>query len=185
MYKKGGIKAISLSPEDELVNVMLTDGTQNILIATEQGKAVRFKETDIRPMGRTARGVRGIKLKKDDQIIGMIRGEENKTLLTITEKGYGKRTAMQEYRTSNRGGSGVTNIKITDKNGKIVGIKAVTSQDDIMLISQKGIILRIPAKSISVIGRATQGVRIMKLSPDDKLVAVANVPKDENNSTNQ
>jgi len=183
--RKGGIKAISLSPEDELVNVMLTDGTQNILIATEQGKAVRFKETDIRPMGRTARGVRGIKLKKDDQIIGMIRGEENKTLLTITEKGYGKRTAMQEYRTSNRGGSGVTNIKITDKNGKIVGIKAVTSQDDIMLISQKGIILRIPAKSISVIGRATQGVRIMKLSPDDKLVAVANVPKDENNSTNQ
>ncbi|MBN1644922.1 DNA gyrase subunit A [Candidatus Woesearchaeota archaeon] len=183
--RRGGIKAIGVTDDDELVTVVLTDGTKTILIATEKGQSVHFKETDIRPMGRTAYGVRGIKLKKDDKVIGMVVAEENKTLLTVTEKGYGKRTSLEEYRVANRGGVGVTNIKITDKNGKIVGIKTVKDTDDLMLISQKGIVIRIPAKSISVIGRATQGVRIMKLEAEDRLVAVATIIKDENNSTNE
>ncbi len=183
--RRGGIKAIGVSEDDELVNVVLTDGNKTILIATEQGQAVHFKESDIRPMGRTAYGVRGIKLKGNDKVIGMVVAEKGKTLLTVTEKGYGKRTSLSEYRVANRGGVGVTNIRITDKNGKVVGIKAITDKDDIMLISQKGIVIRIPAKSISIIGRATQGVRIMKLEGDDRLVAVATIVKDEGNSTNQ
>ncbi|MBD3361923.1 DNA gyrase subunit A [Candidatus Woesearchaeota archaeon] len=183
--RRGGIKAIGVSSDDELVTVVLTDGKQTILIATENGQAVHFKETDIRTMGRTAYGVRGIKLKGDDKVVGMVVSEPEKTLLTVTTKAYGKRTSFSEYRIANRGGVGVTNIKITDKNGKVVGIRTITDQDDIMLISQKGIVIRIPAKSISVIGRATQGVRIMKLAQDDKLVAVATIIKDESNSTNK
>ncbi|MBW2969413.1 DNA gyrase subunit A, partial [Candidatus Woesearchaeota archaeon] len=183
--RKGGIKAIGVSDDDELVTVVLTDGSKTILIATENGQSVHFKETDIRTMGRTAYGVRGIKLKGDDKVVGMVVSEPEKTLLTITRKGYGKRTAFSEYRVANRGGVGVTNIKITEKNGKVVGIKTITNQDDIMLISQKGIVIRIPAKSISVIGRATQGVRIMKLEKEDKLVAVATIIKDEGNSNNE
>lgn len=183
--RRGGIKAIGVDADDELVTVVLTDGTKTILIATEQGQAVHFKETDIRAMGRTAYGVRGIKLKGQDKVIGMVVAEKGKTLLTVTEKGYGKRTALDEYRIANRGGVGVTNIKITGKNGKIVGIKTIKDTEDIMLISQKGIVIRIPAKSISVIGRATQGVRIMKLEEKDKLVALTTIIEDESDSNNE
>lgn len=178
--RRGGIKAIGIEDNDELVNVVLTDGNKTILLATEQGSAVHFKETDVRPMGRTAYGVRGIKLRGDDKIIGMVATGEDKTILTVTENGYGKRTAANEYRIANRGGLGVTNIKITDKNGKVVAIKTVTDKDSLMLITQKGIVIRIPSQSISVIGRATQGVRIMKLEQDDKLVAVATIINEEN-----
>ena len=131
-------------------------------------------------MGRTAYGVRGIRLRGDDKIIGMVATGEDKTILTVTENGYGKRTAANEYRIANRGGLGVTNIKTTDKNGKVVAIKTVTDKESLMLITQKGIVIRIPSHSISVIGRATQGVRIMKLEQDDKLVAVATIINEEN-----
>jgi len=178
--RRGGIKAIGVDENDELVNVVLTDGNKTILIATEEGSAVHFKETDVRPMGRTAYGVRGIKLRGEDRVVGMVTTTPESTILTVTEHGYGKRTAANEYRIANRGGVGVTNIKITDKNGKVVGIKTVTDRESLMLITQKGIIIRIPAHSISVIGRATQGVRIMKLEESDKLVAVTTIINDDN-----
>ena len=177
--RKGGILAVSLSSDDELINVDITDGTKRIMIATEQGMAVHFDEKDVRPMGRTARGVIGIKLKKNDNVIGSVVAEENKTLLTVTEKGYGKRTPISEYRLISRGGVGVTNIKITEKNGKAVTIKSVKDDDEIILISQQGIVIRTAAKGISIVGRATQGVRVMKLGPTDKLVAAAKIAKEE------
>lgn len=177
--RKGGIIAIGLSSDDELINVDWTDGTKRIMIATEQGMAVHFDEKDVRPMGRTARGVIGIKLKKNDNVIGSVVAEENKTLLTVTEKGYGKRTPISEYRLISRGGVGVTNIKITEKNGKAVTIKSVKDDDEIILISQQGIVIRTAAKGISTVGRATQGVRVMKLGPTDKLVAAAKIAKEE------
>jgi len=183
--RKGGIKAIGNPEDDELVTVVLTDGSKDVIIATEQGMAVRFNEKDVRPMGRTAYGVRGIKLKAEDKVVGMVVAEKNKTLLTVTAKGYGKRTQIEEYRLISRGGVGVTNIKITDKNGKVVTIRAVRDQDDLMLISQKGIIIRIPSKSISVIGRATQGVRVMKLDEGDRLVAAAKIVSEETEELNE
>ena len=173
--RKGGIKAIGLNEGDELIKVLLTDGTKQIILATANGNAVKFKETDVREMGRTAAGVRGIKLKENDKVIGAIIAENDKTLLTVTEKGYGKRTPTTDYRLISRGGTGVKNIKITEKNGKVAGIASVTDHDEIMLITQKGILIRVPTKDISVIGRATQGVRIMKLDNDDKLIGLTKV----------
>jgi DNA gyrase subunit A len=141
--------------------------------------AVRFKESDVRPMGRTATGVRGIKLRENGRVIGMVKAEENKTLLTVTENGFGKRTAISDYRVIRRGGVGVINIKITEKNGQVAAIMSVTDEEGLMFITKNGIMIRIAAKDISVIGRSTHGVRIMRLSADDKLVAAAKVPKEE------
>lgn len=187
--RKGGIAAISLDAADELIEVLLTDGTKQVLIATEQGMAVHFKETDVRPMGRTAQGVIGIRLRQDDNVIGAVVAEKEKTILTVTELGYGKRTDIQEYRIISRGGVGVQNIKVTDKNGKAVAVQAVKDDDELMLISQNGIIIRTPASGISSIGRATQGVRVMRLDQGDKVVSAAKIakeePADEGNSTNQ
>jgi DNA gyrase subunit A len=177
--RKGGIIALGLTDDDELINVDWTDGNKKIIIATEQGMAVHFDETDVRPMGRTARGVIGIKLKKNDNVIGAVVAEENKTVLTVTEKGYGKRTPISEYRLTSRGGVGVINIKVTDKNGKAVAIKSVADDDEIILISQQGIVIRTAAKGISIVGRATQGVRVMRLENQDKLVAAAKIAKEE------
>jgi DNA gyrase subunit A len=177
--RKGGILAIGITPEDELITVSLTDGSKKIIIATEQGMAVHFHEKDVRPMGRTARGVIGIKLRKGDKVIGAVVAEDNKTLFTVTEKGYGKRTPVQDYRLISRGGVGVTNAKITDKNGKVVAIKNVADDDEIILISQQGIVIRTAAKGIGIVGRATQGVRVMRLHEKDKLVAAAKIAKEE------
>jgi len=177
--RKGGILAIGINPDDELINVDLTNGSKKIILATKQGNAVHFDEKDVRPMGRTARGVIGIKLRKGDKVIGSVVAEEGKTLLTVTEKGYGKRTPISEYRLISRGGVGVINIKVTDKNGNAVAIKSVAEDDEIILISQKGIIIRTSAKGISLVGRATQGVRVMKLDATDKLMAAAKIAKDE------
>ncbi len=177
--RKGGIRALGLTEDDELIHVGLTDGNKKIIIATEQGMAVHFDEKDARPMGRTARGVIGIKLKKGDNVVGAVVAEENKTLLTVTEKGYGKRTPISDYRLISRGGVGVINIKITEKNGKAVTIKSVADDDEIILISQQGIIIRTAAKGISIVGRSTQGVRVMRLSAQDKLVAAAKIAKEE------
>jgi len=177
--RKGGILAVSLNEGDELISARLTNGKRQLIIATANGMAVRFREEDVRPMGRTASGVRGIKLKGDDKVIGMVRADEKKTLLTVTEKGFGKRTLVSDYRLISRGGVGVINIKITEKNGKVAAIRSVTDDDGIMFITQNGIIIRIAAKDISVIGRNTQGVRVMRLSEGDELVAAAKVPKEE------
>ncbi|HLC88855.1 MAG TPA: DNA gyrase subunit A [Candidatus Nanoarchaeia archaeon] len=174
--RKGGIRAVNLNEGDTLIGVRSTTGRQEIILATKQGWANRFKEEDVRPMGRTACGVRGIKLRKDDEVVGMLVAEEDKSILTLTEKGYGKRTPVAEYRLCNRGGKGVTNIKITEKNGPVQSIKLVDGEDEeLMLISKSGIGIRIPISTISVIGRATQGVRVMRLNEGDTLAASAKI----------
>jgi DNA gyrase subunit A len=176
--RKGGIKALTLEDGDRLIGVEMTNGGKQIILASRRGRAVRFKEGDVRAMGRMAKGVRGIRLV-DDRVVGMIVAEEGKNILTITEKGYGKRTAIEEYRLIGRGGKGVTNIKITDKNGKVVTVMLVDGEEELMLISKQGVAIRINCKDISQIGRATQGVRVMRLAEGDSVVAAAKIVKEE------
>lgn len=176
--RKGGIIALGLDEGDELKSVMLTDGKCQILIATENGMAIKFDESDVRPMGRTATGVIGIRLR-DDKVVGATIADDKKTLLTITEKGYGKRTEMGEYRLTGRGGVGIINLNITDKNGKVVGIASVEDSTELMLISQGGVLIRTTASQISVIGRNTQGVRVMKIEESDKVMSVATIVAEE------
>jgi DNA gyrase subunit A len=172
--RKGGIKALGLDEGDELIQVLLTDGQKHILIATANGNAVRFSENDVRSVGRTATGVRGIRLR-NDKVIGATIANPSKAILTITEKGYGKRTPMDEYRVTARGGVGVINIKITDKNGKVTAMAAVGQEEEIMIITQKGVLIRTAVKGISVIGRNTQGVRVMRLDAGDKVKSFTKV----------
>jgi DNA gyrase subunit A len=177
--RAGGIRAITLNDNDEVVNVVLTDGNKQIMLATKKGMAVKFHEKNARSIGRTSRGVRGIKLKKDDQVIGMVLANDNKTLLSITENGFGKRSRISDYRLINRGGSGVINIQCSDRNGGVVNIKSVTDDDQVMFISKNGIIIRTACSGMSVIGRNTQGFRLMKLKPDDEVVATAKIVGEE------
>lgn len=176
--RKGGIIALGIDEGDELKSVMLTNGKQQILIATENGSAIKFDESDVRPMGRTATGVIGIRLR-DDKVVGATIADDKKTLLTVTEKGYGKRTQIEEYRLTSRGGVGVINLNITDKNGKVVGIASVEDSTELMLISQGGVLIRTTASQISVIGRNTQGVRVMKIEESDKVMSVATIVPEE------
>src|SRR3989338_6319760 len=178
--RRHGIVAITIEQNDELINVELTDGNQQIILATKNGNAVRFEERNVRPTGRSAQGVRGIKLDDNDEVIGMVVASDEKTLLSVTENGYGKRTPIAEYRLINRGGSGVINIQCSERNGNVVSICPVTENDDIIFISKNGIIIRVPAADISVIGRNTQGVTIMKLKQNDKVVAAVKVPRENN-----
>ncbi len=173
--RKGGIRAINLDENDTLVNVRYTNGSQEIILATKEGQANRFNEEDVRPMGRAAHGVRGIRLDDNDEVIGMLAAEENMEILTLTENGYGKRTPVSEYRLCNRGGKGVTNIKITEKNGSVQNVMLVEGSEDLMLISRQGIGIRMKCTEISVIGRATQGVRVMRLNEGDQLAAAAKI----------
>jgi len=175
--RKGGIKSIGLIENDEVVQVRLIpkEIPLELIIATRNGGALRFNQNDVRGMGRSAKGVRGIRLRQGDEVIGMEIVLRNGSLLTVTENGYGKRTNFEEYRLTRRGGKGILNIKVTPKNGKVAGIKTVKDGDEIMLMSEKGIVIRIPAKDISVIGRNTQGVRLMKLNSGDKVVTIARV----------
>lgn len=177
--RRGGIRAISLDDDDTLVGVKYTSGDREIILATQNGQANRFKESDVRPMGRTARGVRGIRLSRGDKVIGMLAAEEDKNILTVTEKGYGKRTPVSEYRLCNRGGKGVINIKITEKNGPVEAVMLVDGSEEIMLVSKGGIAIRVKCSGISVIGRAAQGVRVMRLNEDDSLAAAARIVLDE------
>lgn len=177
--RKGGIRALTLDDGDKLVRVRFTTGDKEILLATEQGRANRFKESDVRSMGRTARGVRGIRLSQSDKVVGMLAAEENMNILTLTKKGYGKRTPVNEYRLCNRGGKGVINMKITEKNGPIKTVMLVDGTEELMLISKKGIGIRMKCSGISVIGRATQGVRVMRFYQDDQLAAAAKIVIDD------
>ena len=177
--RKGGIMAITLGKGDKLIGSVLSEGEDQICMATADGKAIRFKEKDIRAMGRSAQGVRGLSLKKKDKVVGMVRVDSEGTLLTVTERGYGKRTDFEAYRLQSRGGSGVINLKIVDKNGAVVGVKSVREQNEIMLLSQQGMVVRVSVKGVSRIGRSTQGVKIIDLKPADKLTAVANVVAQE------
>ncbi|MDI6858944.1 MAG: DNA gyrase subunit A [Methanocellales archaeon] len=168
------LRAVTLK-DDILVDVKLTDGKQEIILATKHGKAIRFSEKDVRAMGRTARGVRGIRLQEGDEVIAMGVIMENATLLTITENGYGKRTPLEEYRKQRRGGRGIINIRTSKRNGSAVDILEVLDDDEIMITTSGGIIIREPVKEIRIQGRSTQGVRLMRLSGDDKVVAMARV----------
>lgn len=177
--RKGGIIALTLEKDDELIGVKLTDGHKELFLATRDGKAIRFSEDDVRDMGRAAKGVHGIRVGKKDVVIAVEVVEKNATLLTVTENGFGKRTDFSEYRQQSRGGKGIINIKTTKNNGQAVGVKSVTDQDEFMLISEKGMIVRCAIKSIRATGRSTQGVRIMKLGPADKVATIARVVAEE------
>jgi DNA gyrase subunit A len=177
--RRGGIIAITLEQNDELMEVVKTNGARQIMLATKNGAAVRFKETDVRATGRSAKGVKGARLREGDEIVGMVVADDTKTLLSITENGYGKRTNVSEYRITRRGGMGVRNIICSERNGKVIAVKSVTDKDDLMFISKHGITIRTPAKGISVIGRATQGMRLMRLGEEDKVVAAAKIVKKE------
>ena len=174
--RQGGIWAINLQNDDDVIGVIKTTGDMKIIIATKEGMAVRFNETDVRPVSRHSQGVKGITLKKDDdEVIGMVIAEPEKTLLTVTENGYGKRTIIANYRLINRGGSGVINIKTSERNGKVATIKSVTDEDELMFISVNGQVIRTSSKFISVIGRNTQGVTLMRLNKGDKVADAAKI----------
>ncbi|MBI4396087.1 MAG: DNA gyrase subunit A [Elusimicrobia bacterium] len=179
--RKSGIIAIDLDEGDILVDVKLTDEKREVLIGTKQGMSIRFPAGQIRPIGRGGKGVRGIRLAKDDQVVGMeatLPGVRQ-TLVTACENGYGKRTELSEYRDQNRGGSGVITIKTTDRNGSVVGIKLVTNDNDLMFMTEKGMTVRVHVKDLSVIGRNTQGYRLVRMEESDKLASVAPVVVEE------
>lgn len=174
-----GINAIKLESDDELIGVRMTDGTKDINLSTRNGLSIRFNEKNVRAMGRVAQGVRGIRLKQDDEVVSVDILDKETTLLTVTEKGYGKRTKADEYRLQSRGGKGVFTIKVTQKNGRVVDVLQVTNDDEVIIIANSGKLIRTKAKNISLIGRATQGVRLINLSEDDKVVSVARVVEKE------
>ena len=181
--RNNGIRALTLEEGDELVAVRETDGTKKILIATHDGMAVCFDENDVRPMGRTAVGVRGIRLREGDYVVGAARMTAGRTVLTITEKGYGKRTAVEEYRITNRGGLGIKNYAVTEKTGKVVGIKVVTGEEDLLLVTQAGILIRTHVDTIRMAGRATQGVIVMRFKEEgDQVISLALAEREEDTS---
>jgi len=170
--RASGIAAITIDPDDALIGVEITDGDKDVFLGTRRGMAIRFNEKNVRPMGRTSRGVRGIALSKEDEVVGMevLRGDS--TLLTITERGYGKRSNAAEYRRQTRGGKGIITIKADERNGNVVGIKQVVEEDNLMIITSSGKIIRIGVHNISVIGRNTKGVRLISVDKDERVVGV-------------
>ncbi|HUU47046.1 MAG TPA: DNA gyrase subunit A [Acidobacteriota bacterium] len=178
--RRGGINAMDLPEGDELIEADITDGTHEIILATRSGQAVRFHEDNVRAMGRTAYGVRGVSLGKDDRVIGMVVVKRASTLVSVTENGYGKRSEIADYRLTKRGGKGVINIKTNERNGKVIAIKEVVNQDELMIISQGGIVIRMGIEKLRVMGRATQGVRLISLDKGDKVIDVARVVITEN-----
>ena len=183
--KKTGLLAITLKEDDELIDVRLTDGEDNVVLVTSKGMCITFDEKDVRPVGRSAQGVLGIRLDKDDAVIGMesIIGGKNATLLAITENGFGKRTELEEYRVQNRGGKGVITYKITPKTGNIVGIRIANGDEDVMMITDKGTIIRLKVSEVSVLGRSTQGVTLMRTNDGGKVVSIEIIePEEQENS---
>jgi DNA gyrase subunit A len=182
--RAGGIIAMGIEESDRLMAAQITDGTGEIFIGTRDGIAIRFPESDVRPMGRTAYGVRGITLREGDEVVAMEVVRPGSTLLTVTENGYGKRTELDEYRVQSRGGVGIINIQTTERNGRVVGMASVHDEDEFMLITQQGKILRTVARDIRTIGRATQGVRLIEIDADDRVVSLARLAErdDENGS---
>ena len=177
--RKAGIIAINLSNGDELISAGRSSGNDDVLLATRQGKSIRFAESDARAMGRTATGVRGIALASSDEVVGMEILAGDAQILTTTERGYGKRTPLDEYRPQKRGGQGIINIRANDRNGPVIGIAQVVDDDDVMLITNGGQVLRCPVDGISSMGRATQGVRVMRLGADEKLVSIARLAEED------
>ena len=177
--RKGGLYAISINENDELINVKLTDGNNEVFIVTHNGKSIRFKETDVRPMGRTAHGVRAIDLADGDYVVGTAIVRDGADLLVVTENGLGKVTPMEEYKIQTRAGKGIKTYKITEKTGYVIGVKTIDETEDIMLITSGGTIIRTAVNGISRMGRATQGVMLMRLGEEEKIVAIARAEHEE------
>ena len=177
--RAGGIIALTLDEGDELIAVRLTSGRDEVFLATRQGMAIRFEEGEVRPIGRTGRGVIGIDLEEGDEVVAADVVRSGTAILTVNERGYGKRTELEEYRLQGRGGKGIINVRVTEKNGPVVGTLQVQEQDHVMMISQEGKVNRLPVREISVIGRATQGVRLQGLKPNDRVAAVTSLVADE------
>lgn len=185
--RANGINAININDGDQLLEACLTNGESEIVMALRSGRAIRFNESTVRPMGRTATGVRGVTLAHDkDEVVGMISiNNPDVTVLVVSENGYGKRTDIDDYRVTNRGGKGVKTINITDKTGELVAIKDVTDSDDLMIINKSGIVIRIGVDDLRVMGRATQGVRLITLKGDDSIASIAKVEREEEDEDNQ
>ena len=183
--RAGGIIAIGVEEGDAVIAVEMSDGKEQIFLGTRDGMAIRFEETDVRPMGRTAYGVRGISLRDNDEVVAMEVVREGGTLLTVAQNGYGKRTELDEYRLQSRGGVGIINIQTSDRNGKVVGIAYVHDDDELMIISQQGMILRMRAGDVRAIGRATQGVRLIEMEEGDEVVAIAKLAEKEEEGTDE
>ena len=178
--RKSGLQGINLREDDELIDVRLTDGENDLVLVTKQGMSIKFNEKDVRTVGRVSQGVIGMKLNDDDKLIGMeIIQNEKDYLLAITENGFGKRTELEEYRHQSRAGKGVITYKITEKTGELVAIKIVKDTDDVMLITDTGVIIRMNVDEISVLGRSTQGVTLMRTNDGGKVVSVEKVVSEE------
>ena len=173
--RKTGLAAITLREEDELIEVKATDNEKDIILVTKYGQCIRFNEKDVRSTGRTSMGVRGMNLGDRDEVVGMQLNTQGEHLLIVSEKGMGKRTEMSEFTSQNRGGKGVKCYKITEKTGNVVGVKAVSEDNEIMIINTEGIIIRMECNSISVLGRITSGVKLINLHDDEKVASIAKV----------
>ena len=176
---KSGLIAISLREDDELIGVKLTDGEKDVLLATKEGMSIRFNEKDIRHMGRSAMGVKGITLSSDDKVVSMSLFEENKDLLVVSENGYGKRTNIDEYRLQSRSGKGIKTYNVTEKTGQIVGALMVNEDDEIMMINSDGVLIRLRVNEISMLGRVTSGVKLMKTNDEVNVVSIAKIRIEE------
>ncbi|HAA8957355.1 TPA_asm: DNA gyrase subunit A [Listeria monocytogenes] len=177
--RQSGLRAVELRENDELISVQMTDGSKNMIIATKHGQSIYFPEENIRVMGRTAAGVRGIRLREDDEVIGMEVLEDDEKVLVVTEKGYGKQTPASQYPLRNRGGMGVKTVTITEKNGNLVAMKTVTGEEDLMLMTVSGVLIRFEIDTVSQTGRSAMGVKLIHLDEDEKVATVAKVPKEE------
>jgi DNA gyrase subunit A len=183
--RKGGLFAINVREDDELMGVRLTDGERHIIIGTKDGMSIRFPETDVRLMGRTATGVKGITLGEGDRVVGMEIVEDHQDVLIVTEKGYGKRTASEEYRMQHRGGKGIRTCNITEKNGSVISLKVVSDEDDLMVITADGVIIRMHVNGISRMGRHTQGVMLIRVAEGGEVATVARVEKETDEETTE
>lgn len=177
--RRGGLAAVTLRENDELIEVRLTDGAKDIILVTRDGMSIRFEESDVRPLGRVSQGVRGINLEDGDYVVGMGASIPDATLLVVTENGFGKRTELDEYKVQIRAGKGILTYRVTDKTGKVVGVKLVNETDEIMLISSDGTVIRMEVSGISILGRATQGVTLMRTANNNKVVSIARIEADE------
>lgn len=177
--RRSGLIAIVLREDDDLIGVALTDGTRDVLLGTRRGMAIRFEETDMRPIGRAAMGVKSIELDEDDEVVAMSIVEVGAQVLSITELGYGKRTEIEEYRVQGRGGKGIKAMNLTEKNGLLAGQLLVSEDEDILIITDDGTVIRTPVSAVSTLGRNTQGVRIMRVQENCKVVCVARAEAEE------
>ena len=179
--RQNGVNAITIREGDQLIEVKLTNGNNEIIIAAKNGKAIRFNEDTVRPIGRTGTGVKAITIDEDDEVVAMVCVEKGtkEDILVVSENGYGKRTDLEDYRITNRGGKGVKTLQITEKTGKLVAIKSVSDDNDLMIINRSGVTIRIPVSDIRVAGRATQGVKVINLRNNDAIASVVPVPKSE------